>query len=129
LQHSNSSSPDFFPPLSIGALVFDGRPLFVCKYFRLGHWQIIKQESSASIEGVTPPSRSARFRARSSTQVKAATYRNGLYGSTQTSGDRCYVIEVNDNPNIDAKKEDAFSTKRFIENHGRLLRRIQERKA
>jgi len=56
---------------------------------------------------------------------------NGLYGvDVKQSGDRFYVIEVNDNPNIDAGVEDAVLKQELYRRiMSVLLRRIEHRKA
>ena len=53
----------------------------------------------------------------------------GLYGvDLKQVGDRCYVIEVNDNPNIDAGNEDGVLKEAlYREVLGVFLRRIRER--
>jgi glutathione synthase/RimK-type ligase-like ATP-grasp enzyme len=54
---------------------------------------------------------------------------DGLYGvDLKQVGDRCYVIEVNDNPNIDAGNEDGvLKDALYREVMGVFLRRIRER--
>ena len=54
----------------------------------------------------------------------------GLYGvDLKQVEDRCYLIEVNDNPNIDAGNEDmVLKDALYRELMGVFLRRIQERK-
>jgi len=92
--------------------VLDGRPLYVCKYFMApGHWQVIKHQQSVKIEGAT-----AAFSVGEvpddvvKTAVNAANLiGNGFYGvDLKQSNGRCYVIEINDNPNVDAGNEDAI---------------------
>jgi glutathione synthase/RimK-type ligase-like ATP-grasp enzyme len=60
--------------------------------------------------------------------VRAATLiGDGLYGvDLKQVGDRCYVIEVNDNPNIDAGNEDSvLGEALYREVLGVFLRRIR----
>ncbi len=113
--------------------VLDSRPLFVCKYFMApGHWQIIKREQSGRLEGHTAalsigeaPSKVIK------TAVKAANLiGDGFYGvDLKQVGDQCYIIEVNDNPNVDAGNEDAvLGSALYREIMGVFLRRIVERK-
>lgn len=93
--------------------VFDRQPLFVCKYYMAGkHWQIINREHNGSkrygkVEAV-PVERAPRRVVR--TAMRAANLiGDGLYGvDIKQCRGKCYVIEVNDNPNIDAGAEDAF---------------------
>jgi glutathione synthase/RimK-type ligase-like ATP-grasp enzyme len=92
--------------------VLGGRPLFACKYFMSeGHWQIYNHAAKGS-------RRSGGFATMAVEQapeeaikvaVKASNLiGNSLYGvDIKQSGDRFSVIEVNDNPNIDAGIEDA----------------------
>lgn len=91
--------------------VLDNKPLFACKYFMTpNHWQIYNwsdestEQSGAhlslALEDVPP----AILR----TAVKAAALiGDGLYGvDLKIVHGKVYVIEVNDNPNIDAGVED-----------------------
>ena len=113
--------------------VFDRRPLFVCKYFMAkGHWQVVKRESGHKLEGSTvalsvgeAPEIVVR------TAVRAANLiGDGLYGvDLKQDGQQCYVMEVNDNPNVDAGNEDAvLKDALYREVMGVFLRRVQERK-
>jgi glutathione synthase/RimK-type ligase-like ATP-grasp enzyme len=94
--------------------VFDRQPLYACRYFMAKkHWQILKRDGGGSktdegrfetlpVEHL--PSQVLR------TAVKAANLiGDGLYGvDLKQVGDKVYVIEVNDNPNIDAGIEDKY---------------------
>lgn len=92
--------------------VLDRQPLFACRYHMAsGHWQIFNwQEKDLDLaEGRTEtvplsevPEKVLR------TALKAANLMgDGLYGvDLKAIGDRVYVIEVNDNPNIDHGIED-----------------------
>jgi glutathione synthase/RimK-type ligase-like ATP-grasp enzyme len=91
--------------------VYDGRPLFVAKYFMApGHWKVNQvAEGEKLIEGRTE----AMTIGEAPEQVIALAVRaanligRGLYGVDlkQVEG-RVYLIEVNCNPNIDAGNED-----------------------
>lgn len=93
--------------------VCDRQPIFVCKYFMARqHWQIVKRDTAGRkrSEGLAEtlcveeaPRRVVR------TAVKAANLiGDGLYGvDLKEVGRRLYVMEINDNPNIDAGVEDA----------------------
>lgn len=91
--------------------VLDRKPLFVCKYHMVpGHWQIVGtdkrgQRRYGRVEAFTIPSVPERV---VSAAVRAANaIGNGLYGvDVKQIGHKAYVIEVNDNPNIDAGCED-----------------------
>ena len=113
--------------------VFDRRPLYVCKYFMAkGHWQVVKRESGRKLEGSTlalsvgeAPDIVVR------TAVRAANLiGDGLYGvDLKQVGQQCYVMEVNDNPNLDAGNEDGIlKDALYREVMGVFARRIRERK-
>jgi glutathione synthase/RimK-type ligase-like ATP-grasp enzyme len=97
-------------PFDWRVCVLDRRPLFVCKYFMApGHWQVIKRDSSERVEGQTVAlSVGEAPEIVINTAVRAANLiGSGLYGvDLKQVGERCYLIEVNDNPNIDAGNED-----------------------
>lgn len=112
--------------------VFDGRPLFVCKYFMApGHWQVHKYEHDRHSEGRTVAlSVGEAPQIVVSTALRAADLiGNGLYGvDLKQARDKCYVIEINDNPNIDAGNEDGvLKDALYREIVGVFLRRIDER--
>ncbi len=113
--------------------VLDGRPLYVCKYFMApGHWQIVKREPGRTLEGSTQAlSVGEAPEAVVRTAVRAANLiGDGLYGvDLKQVGEQCYVMEVNDNPNLDAGAEDGvLKDALYREVMGVFLRRIQERK-
>ncbi|MCA9319609.1 MAG: RimK family protein [Planctomycetes bacterium] len=92
--------------------ILDGVPLFACRYFMApGHWQILKRDGKGKTEDVgnleTVPVEQAPT-AVVKTALKAANHiGNGLYGvDLKEVGGKVYMIEVNDNPNIDAGLED-----------------------
>ena len=112
--------------------VLDGRPLYVCKYLMApGHWQVVKREPERKLEGATaalPVGEAPEVVVR--TAVRAAELiGDGLYGvDLKQVGERCYVIEVNDNPNIDAGNEDGvLGDALYREILGVFLRRVRER--
>ena len=95
--------------------VFDGKPLYACRYHMAdGHWQIVKRVHSQnghqfSYGKVEPipldlvPSGIVRTALRAARLVG-----NGLYGvDLKRIGRTNYVMEINDNPNIDVGYEDA----------------------
>lgn len=91
--------------------IIDGKPLYACKYWMADqHWQIIDRDHSGSIhEGRVDTLAIEKAPAEVvQTALRAArTIGNGLYGvDLKQIGSRCYVIEVNDNPSIDAGFED-----------------------
>ncbi|WP_339805734.1 RimK family protein, partial [uncultured Marinobacter sp.] len=93
--------------------VLGGRAIFACKYFMVkGHWQIYQHGEAKQVDSgefATLPTyevpRNVIQAALNSTRLIG----NGLYGvDIKQAGNRVAVIEVNDNPNIDAGVEDKF---------------------
>jgi glutathione synthase/RimK-type ligase-like ATP-grasp enzyme len=92
--------------------VLDGRALYACKYHMArNHWQIIchgahPRQRYGRVE--TLPVELAPRRAVNVALKAARLIGNGLYGvDVKESEGRFYVIEVNDNPTIEAGEEDA----------------------
>ena len=91
--------------------VLDRRPLYACRYHMArGHWQIVQEVERTRrygrVEAVPfedVPSTVLE------TAVRAASlFGDGLYGvDLKDIGGRVLVMEVNDNPNLDAGYEDA----------------------
>ena len=114
--------------------VLDKKPLYACRYFMAkGHWQIIDygkkgriregNADSIPIEDVPQPVLN--------TALKAANLiGDGLYGvDLKQVGRKVYVIEVNDNPNIDAGMEDQIlKDKLYLTVMQSFIRRIEEKK-
>jgi len=93
--------------------ILDGIPLFACRYYMAdGHWQILKRDANGRAEkfgrAETLPVEMAPTKV-VKTALKAANHiGKGLYGvDLKEVGGKVYMIEVNDNPNIDAGFEDA----------------------
>lgn len=93
--------------------VFDGQPLFACKYYMARkHWQIYERlENGKTLSGrseTLPVELAPKKVVR--TAVKAAgLIGKGLYGVDIKEKDgECFVIEVNDNPSIDSGVEDTI---------------------
>ncbi|MEW6427142.1 MAG: RimK family protein [Thermodesulfobacteriota bacterium] len=115
--------------------VFNRRPLYACKYFMADkHWQIIKRDERGrkTCDGMseTVPVESAPPEV-IATAVKAADLiGDGLYGvDIKESRGRLYLIEINDNPNIDAGIEDAvLKDGLYREVMGVFMDRIEMRK-
>jgi glutathione synthase/RimK-type ligase-like ATP-grasp enzyme len=114
--------------------VYDRRPLFVCKYFMApGHWKILQvAEGQKPIEGdsVTMSVGEAPEHVVKVAVSAANLVGSGLYGvDLKQVEDRCYLIEVNCNPNIDAGVEDeAMGDALYREVIGVFARRIAERR-
>ncbi|HEY4134969.1 MAG TPA: RimK family protein [Alphaproteobacteria bacterium] len=96
--------------------VLDRKPIYVCQYFMAkGHWQVLKYHGAA-IDGANydegdDKSFSVENAPREVIDVatKAASLiGDGLHGvDLKQTPNGVYVIEINDNPNIDAGVEDA----------------------
>ncbi len=93
--------------------IFDGRPIYVCKYFMARrHWQIIHRNESGetAVEGNCKTMAVGEApKEVVQTALKAANLiGDGLYGvDLKEVSNQAYVIEVNDNPSIDTGYEDA----------------------
>lgn len=91
--------------------VVDGKPLYVCKYYMASkHWQIVnwesqKAEQEGDVESIPVDQAPAGL---IRTALKAtALIGKSLYGVDMKEVDgKFYVIEINDNPNIDSGMED-----------------------
>lgn len=93
--------------------VLNRRPIFACQYFMFKqHWQIVKHGSGGDFEegGAKTWAVAEAPRAVVDLAVKAAgLIGDGLYGvDVKQSETGVCVIEVNDNPNLDAGVEDAY---------------------
>ncbi len=115
--------------------VLDNKPLYACKYYMAkDHWQIynwaVKTEDdlygiaeTIPIEQVPPIV--------IETSVKAANLiGNGLYGvDIKQKGNKVYIIEINDNPSLDAGIEDkCIGDDLYRKVLSSLLRRIEQKK-
>lgn len=115
--------------------ILDRRPLFVAKYFMVpGHWQIIRHgdQKHDFVEGKTEalsvgeaPDRVVKMALRAANLIG-----DGFYGvDLKQVGKRLYVIEVNDNPNVDAGNEDSvLKGELYREVMGVFLKRIEARR-
>lgn len=94
--------------------VLGGEPLYACKYFMARrHWQIIHRDElseiqdEGSVEAV--PIEAVPAKVLSTALAASRLMGDGLYGvDLKQSEGEVYVIEVNDNPSIDAGYEDAL---------------------
>lgn len=113
--------------------VLDRRALFVARYYMVpGHWQIVQHTGRTWREGATEaiavseaPSAVVRLGVRAANLIG-----DGFYGvDIKQVGTQCYVIEVNDNPNVDAGNEDAvLRDALYREVMGTFLRRLETRR-
>lgn len=91
--------------------VLDNKALFVCKYHMVpGHWQIVGRDAHGErdfgkVEAM--PIEDAPRKVVAAALRISAQIGDGLYGvDLKQVGNKVYVIEVNDNPNIDSEYED-----------------------
>lgn len=116
--------------------ILNDRPLFACKYYMTkGHWQIYdhsKRERNGvrSGESETFPLSKVPRNVLSTALKLSHQVGNSLYGVDLKEKDgKAYVIEINDNPNIDANVEDAIAGGDLYQNMIReFVRRIEEKK-
>ncbi|PXX99819.1 RimK family protein [Halomonas sp. LBP4] len=112
--------------------VLDGRVLFASRYYMArGHWQIYDHSG--------PKVKSGGFTTHDPTEVPADVLKaalkatrligDGFYGvDLKQAGGRVVVIEVNDNPNVDAGVEDAVLGRTLYEQiMGVFLARMEAR--
>ncbi|MBS2211835.1 GNAT family N-acetyltransferase [Carboxylicivirga mesophila] len=100
--------------------ILDNKPLYACKYYMSGnHWQIYNWDSAEddkagaheTIAVVDVPDVIIQ-----TAQKAASLIGDGLYGvDLKLVDDVAYVVEVNDNPNIDAGIEDSLLEGRLYE--------------
>ncbi|EJF09851.1 RimK family protein [Pontibacter sp. BAB1700] len=110
--------------------IMDKQPLYACKYYMAkGHWQIYnwngKKKNDTEGDHETVPFEEVPFVVLH-TAIKAANLiGNGLYGVDIKEIDgKAYVIEVNDNPSIDAGCEDQILKKEL---YTAILKSIKKR--
>lgn len=92
--------------------ILNRKPFFACKYFMADdHWQIVRQDRNGDErygKCETIPVELAPRRVVNAAVKAANLIGDGLYGvDVKESNKKYYVIEVNDNPNLDAGVEDA----------------------
>jgi glutathione synthase/RimK-type ligase-like ATP-grasp enzyme len=115
--------------------IVDRLPLYACKYYMAqGHWQIIRRDRAdrnryGKLE--TVPVELAPRRAVQAALKAANLVGDGLYGvDVKESNGGFFVIEVNDNPNLDAGCEDAvLKDELYRRIMSVFLNRIEKRKA
>lgn len=90
----------------------DGNPIYACKYFMArGHWQIINWDSKdkKSMHGASRgvPMDEVPPHVLKTSRKAVKLIGNGLYGvDIKELNGKAYIIEINDNPSIDAGVED-----------------------
>ena len=93
--------------------VFNREPLYACKYYMSrGHWQIYNHGAKGRAKSggfETLPVREAPPDVVKLALKATSPIGDGLYGvDIKKDGERLAMIEVNDNPSIDAGVEDAY---------------------
>lgn len=115
--------------------VLDGQPLYACKYYMAGkHWQIAHHHGTGGspdygrvealpVEQAPGPVLDIAVRA-------AVLYGDGLFGvDVKVIEDRPVVIEVNDNPTIDAGDEDGIlGEELYLRIMRHLMARVEQKK-
>lgn len=116
--------------------ILKDRPIFACKYYMTkGHWQIYNHDKSAnngvqSGDSETVPISKVPKHVISTALKLAHQVGDSLYGVDLKEKDgKAYVIEINDNPNIDTDVEDAIAGMDLYHNiiH-EFVRRIEEKR-
>jgi glutathione synthase/RimK-type ligase-like ATP-grasp enzyme len=116
--------------------VLNDRPIFACKYYMTkGHWQIYNHEKKMrkgiqSGDSETFPISKVPKHVLQTAVKLSHQVGNSLYGvDLKEKNGRAYVIEINDNPNIDSNIEDAISGMDLYHNviH-EFVRRIEEKR-
>jgi glutathione synthase/RimK-type ligase-like ATP-grasp enzyme len=115
--------------------VLGGEPLYACRYFMAaGHWQILKRDDAGEFSAgewqTVPISETPEGVIRIATRT-AEIIGDGLYGvDIKVVKGKPVVIEINDNPNLDADVEDQVIGNRLYErimNH--FLVRMEARRS
>ncbi len=126
---------EFLPtPFDWRVGIFDRFPLYVCKYHMAKeHWQIKKTETNGDTDYGTVET--LRVEAAPEAVIRMALKAanligDGLYGvDLKQVGHKVYVIEINDNPNLDAGYEDAIlKDELYMKIMTVFLKRIELRK-
>ncbi|TAN67148.1 MAG: ATP-grasp domain-containing protein [Methylobacter sp.] len=112
--------------------VFNNKALYACRYYMVkNHWQIYRHGSSRIDSGsfATLPTFEVPKAVLDAALKATQPIGNGLYGvDVKEKNGKGYVIEVNDNPNIDSGVEDKYlgdELYRLIMSE--LLRRMENR--
>jgi glutathione synthase/RimK-type ligase-like ATP-grasp enzyme len=114
--------------------ILDRKPLYACRYFMArGHWQIINYGKSGRIQEGKAEAVSIKDvpeRVLSSALKAANLIGDGLYGvDVKQAGKKVYIIEVNDNPNIDADTEDkVLKDELYLKIMQSFVKRIEKKK-
>ncbi|MFN3603727.1 MAG: RimK family protein [Leptonema sp. (in: bacteria)] len=99
--------------------ILDGSPLYACKYFMAkNHWQVINWNSIKNRDGNTEsvPLQNVPDSIIKTALKASSLIGRGLYGvDLKEIHNKIYVIEINDNPNIDYGFEDKYLKNKLYE--------------
>jgi glutathione synthase/RimK-type ligase-like ATP-grasp enzyme len=115
--------------------VIDRQPLFACKYHMApNHWQIVRRDQNGKRRYGRVETLPVEMAPRDVVRIALKTANligDGLYGvDVKQSGKQCYIIEVNDNPNLEAGVEDSMLKEELYRRiMSVILRRIERKKA
>ncbi|HYQ72408.1 MAG TPA: RimK family alpha-L-glutamate ligase, partial [Gammaproteobacteria bacterium] len=114
--------------------IFNNRPLYACRYYMVkNHWQIYQHGKGRVASGgfTTLPTFEVPRDVLRAALAATQPIGDGLYGVDVKERDgRGYVIEVNDNPNIDRGVEDKYLGEELYRLvMGEFLRRMETDKA
>ncbi len=112
--------------------VLNGRALYACRYYMArNHWQIYNHKQNRTFSGDfdTLPTFEVPKIVLEAALKSAAVVGNGLYGvDIKVADNKAYVIEVNDNPNIDHGIEDNYlGEELYMQIMSEFLRRLEQR--
>lgn len=114
--------------------VLNKEALYACKYFMAdGHWQIINNTRKRNFRYgrfETLPIELAPKQVVRLAEKAAALIGDGLYGiDIKEIGNRCFIIEINDNPSIESGIEDAIlKEKLYLHIMKYFLLKLEEKK-
>lgn len=112
--------------------VLNGRALYACRYLMArNHWQIYNHDAKRFFSGGfdTLPTFEAPKAVLDASLKAASIIGDGLYGvDVKELEKRAYVLEVNDNPSIDHKVEDAYlGDELYMQIMAEFYRRLEAR--
>ena len=110
---------------------FNGRALYAWRYHMARHhWQIYRHGTKRSVSGAcdTLPTFEVPKKVLSAALKACAAVGTGLYGvDLKEVAGKAYVIEVNDNPNIDHGYEDLYlGDELYMQIMSEFLRRFEQ---
>ena len=114
--------------------ILNGKALYACQYFMSkGHWQIYNHKNNGKVQAgnsATVPIHAVPKDVIKTALDAANLIGNGLYGvDLKKTAEKTIVIEVNDNPNIDAGVEDAvMGEELYIRIMSEFIRRMENKR-